>query len=147
MDVVLKLRELRRTHGLSQKDVARRSGIGEKTISSFETGARIGALKLAQLERLIAVYGLDLASFFNPALDAELSGAPPPAVEHLRRIVEPLTPAAQDTLVATIATLAASLPHLASRSTYRVPLATSTRPHDERRSHGAHPSAPRVAAR
>jgi transcriptional regulator with XRE-family HTH domain len=90
VDVVLKLRELRRTHGLSQKDVARRSGIGEKTLSSFETGARIGALKLAQLERLIAVYGLDLAAFFNPALDAELSGAPPPAVEHLRRIVEPL---------------------------------------------------------
>lgn len=143
MDVVLKLRELRRARSLSQKDVAQRSGIGEKTLSSFETGARIGSLKLAQLERVLAVYGLDLAAFFNPALDAELSGAPPPVVEQLRRIVELLTPAAQDTLIATIATLAASLPHLAARPALR---SQPTHPHDERRFHGAHPPAPRVAA-
>ena len=43
MDLVLKLRELRDLRGLSQKDVARLSGVGEKTISSFETGERIGA--------------------------------------------------------------------------------------------------------
>jgi transcriptional regulator with XRE-family HTH domain len=58
MDLVLKLREIRRMRGLSQKDVARLSGVGEKTISSFETGQRIGSLKLAQLKRLLAVYGL-----------------------------------------------------------------------------------------
>ena len=46
MDLVLKLREIRRLRGLSQKDVARLSGVGEKTISSFETGQRIGSLKL-----------------------------------------------------------------------------------------------------
>ena len=32
MDLVLKLREIRRMRGLSQKDVARLSGVGEKTI-------------------------------------------------------------------------------------------------------------------
>ena len=46
MDIVLKLRELRRYRGLSQKDVARRSGVGEKTLSSFETGERIDTMKI-----------------------------------------------------------------------------------------------------
>jgi transcriptional regulator with XRE-family HTH domain len=58
MDLVLKLREIRKLRGLSQKDVARLSGVGEKTISSFETGQRIGSLKLAQLKRMLGVYGL-----------------------------------------------------------------------------------------
>src|SRR5207302_9088427 len=63
MDLVLKLREIRRLKILSQKDVARLSGVGEKTISSFETGQRIGSLKLAQLRRLLGVYGLTEADF------------------------------------------------------------------------------------
>ena len=42
MDLVLKLREVRRLRGLSQKDVARLSGVGEKTISSFETSTSSG---------------------------------------------------------------------------------------------------------
>ena len=33
MDLVLKLREIRRMHGLTQKDVARLSGVGQKTIT------------------------------------------------------------------------------------------------------------------
>ena len=57
MDIVLKLRELRRLRGLSQKDVARLTGVGEKTISSFETSARIGSMKLSQLAKLLRVYG------------------------------------------------------------------------------------------
>lgn len=64
MDVVLKLRELRRLSGLSQHDVARLSGVGVKTISSFETGARIDSLKLAQLERILRVYGMSASEFF-----------------------------------------------------------------------------------
>ena len=55
MDLVLKLREVRRLKGLSQKDAARLSGVGEKTISSFETGERVGSMKLAQLRRLLAI--------------------------------------------------------------------------------------------
>ena len=65
MDLVLKLREIRRLRGLSQKDVAKLSGVGEKTISSFETGQRIGSLKLAQLKKLLSVYGLTEAQFFG----------------------------------------------------------------------------------
>ena len=73
MDLVLKLRELRRVRGLSQKDVADRSGVGEKTLSSFETGQRIGSLKISQLRKILAVYGVSEAEFFSDALDRQLA--------------------------------------------------------------------------
>ena len=73
MDLVIKLREIRRLRGLSQKDVARLSGVGEKTISSFETGERIGSLKLAQLERLLGVYGLTKAEFFGGSVERQIA--------------------------------------------------------------------------
>jgi transcriptional regulator with XRE-family HTH domain len=73
MDLVLKLREIRRLRGLSQKDVARLSGVGEKTISSFETGERIGSLKLAQLERLLDVYGVTEAEFFDGRVEKQIA--------------------------------------------------------------------------
>jgi transcriptional regulator with XRE-family HTH domain len=73
MDLVLKLREARRMRGLTQKDVSRISGVGEKTISSFETGERIGSLKLAQLERLLSVYGLTEADFFGSRIEKEIA--------------------------------------------------------------------------
>ena len=73
MDLVLKLREIRRMRGLSQKDVARLSGVGEKTISSFETGQRIGSLKIAQLKRLLGVYGLSEAEFFGGSIEKQIA--------------------------------------------------------------------------
>jgi transcriptional regulator with XRE-family HTH domain len=73
MDLVLKLREIRRLRGLSQKDVARLSGVGEKTISSFETGQRIGSLKLAQLTRMLSVYGLSEAEFFGGTVERQIA--------------------------------------------------------------------------
>jgi transcriptional regulator with XRE-family HTH domain len=73
MDLVLKLREIRRMRNLSQKDVARLSGVGEKTISSFETGQRIGSLKLAQLKRMLKVYGLSEADFFGASVEKEIA--------------------------------------------------------------------------
>ena len=73
MDLVLKLREIRRLRGLSQKDVARLSGVGEKTISSFETGQRIGSLKLAQLRKLLGVYGLTEADFFGHSVERQIA--------------------------------------------------------------------------
>src|SRR4051812_40790226 len=73
MDLVLKLREIRRLRGLSQKDVARLSGVGEKTISSFETGQRIGSLKLAQLRNLLGVYGLTEADFFGGSVERQIA--------------------------------------------------------------------------
>jgi transcriptional regulator with XRE-family HTH domain len=73
MDLVLKLREIRRLRGLSQKDVAQLSGVGEKTISSFETGQRIGSLKLEQLKRLLGVYGLTEAEFFGCSVERQIA--------------------------------------------------------------------------
>lgn len=69
MDIVLKLRELRRLRGLSQKDVARLSGVGEKTVSSFETGDRIDAMKLSQLRKLLRVYAVTEDDFFSRKMD------------------------------------------------------------------------------
>ncbi|HVE72078.1 MAG TPA: helix-turn-helix transcriptional regulator [Thermoanaerobaculia bacterium] len=69
----MKLREIRRLRGLSQKDVAKLSGVGEKTISSFETGQRIGALKLAQLKKLLGVYGLTEAEFFGCSVERQIA--------------------------------------------------------------------------
>jgi transcriptional regulator with XRE-family HTH domain len=73
MDLVLKLREIRRLKGLSQKDAARLSGVGEKTISSFETGERVGSMKLAQLKRLLAVYDMTEADFFGAAVEKKIA--------------------------------------------------------------------------
>jgi transcriptional regulator with XRE-family HTH domain len=73
MDLVLKLREIRRMRGLSQKDVSRLSGVGEKTISSFETGQRIGSLKLSQLKRLLKVYGLSETDFFGSSVERQIA--------------------------------------------------------------------------
>ena len=73
MDLVLKLREIRRLRGLSQKDVARLSGVGEKTISSFETGQRIGSLKLAQLKNMLNAYGLTEAEFFGGSVERQIA--------------------------------------------------------------------------
>jgi transcriptional regulator with XRE-family HTH domain len=73
MDLVLKLREIRRLKGLSQKDAARLSGVGEKTISSFETGERVGAMKLCQLKRLLAVYEITEAEFFGGGVEKQIA--------------------------------------------------------------------------
>jgi transcriptional regulator with XRE-family HTH domain len=69
MDIVLKLRELRRLRGLSQKDVGRLSGVGEKTVSSFETGDRIDSMKLSQLRKLLRIYNITEDDFFSRKMD------------------------------------------------------------------------------
>lgn len=104
MDLVLKLREIRRMRKLSQKDVARMSGVGEKTISSFETGQRIGSLKLAQLKRLLKVYGLTEADFFGCSVERQIAPWELDSDEHAAaRIVDDLRAlpkAVQKTMIA-----------------------------------------------
>lgn len=74
MDLVLKLREMRRMRGLTQKEAAESSGVGWKTLSSFETGERIGSMKLSQLLQLLAVYDLTPAEFFGDGVERQLFG-------------------------------------------------------------------------
>jgi transcriptional regulator with XRE-family HTH domain len=98
MDLVLKLREIRRLRGLSQKDVARLSGVGEKTISSFETGERIGSLKLDQLKKMLGVYGLTESEFFGGTVERQIApweldeeeSATQQLVEELRSLPRPV---------------------------------------------------------
>jgi len=69
MDFVLRLRELRRLADLSQEQVANRSGVGVKTLSSFESGARIESMKVSQLQRILRVYGVTETQFFASDLE------------------------------------------------------------------------------
>lgn len=86
MDFVLRLREFRRKRGLSQKQAAELSGIGEKSISSFETGRRIDSLKISQLLRLLKVYGASEEEFFNQNFEDEAAQwAPTEAILARRR--------------------------------------------------------------
>ena len=116
MDTVLKLRELRAHAGMTQEEVARRSRLGVKTISSFESGARIESMKLSQLEALLAAYAITLAQFFSRSMEHDLapweSESSPDAF--LRRI-DALPGHARDALLEKIATMLdvaeAVLPH------------------------------------
>jgi transcriptional regulator with XRE-family HTH domain len=72
MDLVLKLRELRRMRGLSQVEAAEKAGIGEKTLSSFETGDRIGSIKLSHLVSLLTAYDVTPAEFFGGAVERKI---------------------------------------------------------------------------
>lgn len=73
MDLVVKLRELRQRRGLTQLEAARRAAIGMKTLSSYESGSRIEAMKLSHLLRLLHVYGVSPDHFFSVDLEFELA--------------------------------------------------------------------------
>jgi transcriptional regulator with XRE-family HTH domain len=100
MDLVLKLRELRQYRGLSQAEVAKQSGLGVKTLSSFETGERIQSMKLVQLQRLLHVYGVTEAEFFSAA------------IEHLLAPWDQDAPEEIDALVCTLRSLPSSIQHV-----------------------------------
>ena len=104
MDIVLKLRELRARAQLNQNDVASRSGLGVKTISSFESGARISAMKMSQLERILAVYRVTLAQFYSRSLEHDLApwetaGDP---LDEIARRIESLPPRMREIAVGRI---------------------------------------------
>jgi transcriptional regulator with XRE-family HTH domain len=65
IDLVIRLRDVRLLCGLTQAEVAKRSGVGMKTISSYETGARIDQIKVVQLLKILRVYGVAPAAFFR----------------------------------------------------------------------------------
>lgn len=90
MDIVLRLRELRRVSGLSQQQVAEKSGLGVRTISSFESGSRIDSMKLSQLERILRVYGVSERQFFGGEIDERFDPFEVETREDARRISESL---------------------------------------------------------
>ena len=105
IDVVLRLRELRRIRNVSQRNLARLSGVGEKSISSFETGKRAESLKVSQLERMLAVYGVTPEQFFADDFEeaiARAATAParrsrrPTLFDYAHRVLEILLAAKRD---------------------------------------------------
>jgi transcriptional regulator with XRE-family HTH domain len=57
------------SRGHSERRVARLTGLGVKTISSFETSARIGSMKLSQLAKLLRRYGFTEERFFSRKIE------------------------------------------------------------------------------
>ncbi len=88
MDLVLKLREARRLRGLTQREAADRSGVGVKTISSFETGERIESMTLVHLQKLLRVYDLTEAEFFSPLFERAIAPWLFEAKSELAQLVE-----------------------------------------------------------
>ena len=69
VDVVLKLRELRRMRGYTQEEAAEKAGMNVKSLSSFETGSRITSIKLLQLFSILAAYDMTPAEFFGDGVE------------------------------------------------------------------------------
>jgi len=57
---------------MTQKEVAETAAIGEKTLSSFETGERIMSIKLAQLLQLLSAYNITAGEFFGDGVEQQL---------------------------------------------------------------------------
>lgn len=54
----------RKLRGLTQQDVADMTGIGTRTISSFESGARTDTIRVRELELIVHACGMTLADLF-----------------------------------------------------------------------------------
>lgn len=67
--VALRLRVLRKSKGVSQRELARRSGVGSGTISQIESMAMQPSV--AVLKKILDGIPMDLASFFSFELSAE----------------------------------------------------------------------------
>jgi transcriptional regulator with XRE-family HTH domain len=69
LDLVIRLREARRSSGLSQAKAGALAGIHPRSISSWETGSRIDSMGIPDLQQLLAVYGMTLQEFFSSAFE------------------------------------------------------------------------------
>lgn len=58
------LATLRKSRGLTQRALADLSGVGVKSIASFECGNRTETVKLAQIEAIVEACGMTLSEFF-----------------------------------------------------------------------------------
>lgn len=59
--IYLQLRQLREANGLSQAELARRSGVPQSTISRLEAG-EVGTVNLAHLEKLADALGVNASA-------------------------------------------------------------------------------------
>jgi transcriptional regulator with XRE-family HTH domain len=64
VDLSIRLKECRRRAGMKQSEAAKSSGISDKTLSSWETGARLSSMSVPDLLRLLDAYGVTPVGFF-----------------------------------------------------------------------------------
>ena len=69
--VARRLRVVRRARGLSQRELARRTGVGSGTISQIEAGATQPSVSV--LKKILAGVPMDLATFFSFELPEAVS--------------------------------------------------------------------------
>lgn len=67
--IVIRLRDARYRAGLTQAEASAASGVGVKSISSFESGSRLASLKVSQLLRLLDAYGMTPSEFFSDSYE------------------------------------------------------------------------------
>lgn len=66
----VRLRLMRLGIGWNQEELAHHSGVGVKSISSFENGSRIYSLKVDQLVKLATACGYDLCQLLSDPLES-----------------------------------------------------------------------------
>lgn len=100
MEIGKKLKRLRLECGMRQGEVARLSGIGRKTISSFETGDRVDGMRIEQLQRILSVYGVSVAEFFSDgAADLRADRGPDRRAVSLMRRLNSMSTSVQEALL------------------------------------------------
>jgi transcriptional regulator with XRE-family HTH domain len=65
--LLIRLRQLRRIHGLTQEAFAERSGLSYKYYQAVEAG-RKRQLRLSTLEKLAQAYGMEVYQLLSPRL-------------------------------------------------------------------------------
>lgn len=92
MDFAIKLQRMRRAVGFTQKQLAKHSKVGEKTLSTFESGWRTDSITVAQLMALTSACGYTVAEFmekradeFGPSLVARSVNRRPSKSAYLRQ--------------------------------------------------------------
>lgn len=95
-EMAAKLRQARKESGLSQAEVAEKTGISRVAISEIESARRkVSSLELAALARTFA---LEPDHFLGGAVGEEAYGAPA-TISHLARTARQLAPEDQEQLV------------------------------------------------
>jgi transcriptional regulator with XRE-family HTH domain len=66
-NLVLRLKELRKIHGLTQEEFSERTGISYKYYQAVETGVK-KELRISTLERLANAYGIEVWQLLAPTV-------------------------------------------------------------------------------
>jgi transcriptional regulator with XRE-family HTH domain len=69
-NLVQRLKELRKIHGITQEQFAERTGISYKYYQAIETGVK-KELRISTLERLAGAYGIEVWQLLAPHLPSK----------------------------------------------------------------------------